>query len=260
MHAVLERADFAAPELERDLARLLAVEGARAGVELADPAATARALAMALETPLAPLLAELRLRDIARADRLDELAFELPLAGGDAPAGELDLSALARLLAERVPAGDPLEGYAERLADPALQGDLRGYLVGSIDLVARVPGPDGSPRFIVVDYKTNRLGPEGEPLSAWHYRPAALTDAMHRAHYPLQALLYSAALHRYLRWRLPGVDPGRAVAGVLYLFVRGMTGPSTPRVDGRPCGVFAWRPPHGLVGALSDLLDRGAAG
>ena len=27
--------------------------------------------------------------------------------------------------------------------------------------------------------------------------------------YPLQALLYSVALHRYLRWRLPGYRPGR---------------------------------------------------
>ena len=47
---------------------------------------------------------------------------------------------------------------------------------------------------------------------------------MQRAHYPLQALLYTAALHRYLRWRLPGYDPRRNLAGVLYLFVRGMTG------------------------------------
>jgi exodeoxyribonuclease V beta subunit len=257
VHAVMERADFAAPELEDDLARLLAVEAAREGVVLADTAASARALLAAIETPLGPLLGEARLRDLAPADRLDELGFELPLAGGDAPSGDLDLAALARLLAERVPPGDPLDGYAERLADPVLQGDLRGYLVGSIDLVARLRGPEGSPRFVVVDYKTNRLGPAGEPLSAWHYRPEALADAMQRAHYPLQALLYAAALHRYLRWRLPGADPEDAVAGVLYLFVRGMTGEDTPRVDGVPCGVFAWRPPAGLVGALSDLLDRG---
>ena len=30
---------------------------------------------------------------------------------------------------------------------------------------------------------------------------------MIRAHYPLQALLYGVALHRFLRWRLPGYDP-----------------------------------------------------
>ena len=66
---------------------------------------------------------------------------------------------------------------------------------------------------------------------------------MQHAHYALQALLYTAALHRYLRWRLPGYDPERNLAGVLYLFLRGMVGADTPAVDGTPCGVFAWRPP-----------------
>src|SRR5262249_4219226 len=98
-----------------------------------------------------------------------------------------------------------------------------------------------------------------EELSAWHYRPAALATAMQRAHYPLQALLYLAALHRYLRGRLPDYNPDIQLAGVLYLFLRGMTGPDTPRVAGQPCGIFAWRPPTPLVEELSALLDRGGA-
>ena len=36
---------------------------------------------------------------------------------------------------------------------------------------------------------------------------------MLRAHYVLQALLYSVALHRYLRWRQPGYDPARHLGG-----------------------------------------------
>ena len=71
---------------------------------------------------------------------------------------------------------------------------------------------------------------------------------MERAHYGLQALLYTVALHRYLRWRLPGYAPERNLAGALYLFLRGMTG--TPGG-----GVFAWSPPAPLVLALSDALD-----
>ena len=47
--------------------------------------------------------------------------------------------------------------------------------------------------------------------------------------YPLQALLYSVALHRYLRWRLPGYRPADHLGGVAYLFVRGMTGPDVAR-------------------------------
>ena len=84
-------------------------------------------------------------------------------------------------------------------------------------------------RFAVVDYKTNWLAPPGEELTAWHHRPAALAAEMQHAHYGLQALLYTVALHRYLRWRLPGYDPERNLAGVLYLFLRGMAGPDTPR-------------------------------
>jgi len=73
------------------------------------------------------------------------------------------------------------------------------------------------------------------------------------------ALLYVVALHRFLRWRVPDYSAERHLAGVLYLFVRGMTGPETPLVDGMPCGVFAWRPSGALVEALSDAFDRGTA-
>src|SRR6478752_3506260 len=135
---------------------------------------------------------------------------------------------------------------------------LRGYLTGSLDAVFRLPGP----RYVVADYKTNwlgefgaGLGEAGPRLSAWHYRPEALDEAMAGSDYPLQALLYCVALHRFLRWRQPGYDPERHLGGVLYLFVRGMCGVANPEVDGRPCGVFGWRPPADLVVELSALLD-----
>ena len=104
------------------------------------------------------------------------------------------------------------------------------------------------------------MGPEGrEPLTSAHYTPPRLAEAMIAAHYPLQALLYTVALHRYLRWRLPGYAPERHLGGVLYLFVRGMVGESTPAIDGAPCGVFGWRPAARLVEELSDVLDGGRA-
>jgi exodeoxyribonuclease V beta subunit len=112
-------------------------------------------------------------------------------------------------------------------------------------------------RFAIVDYKTNWLAPAGESLSAWHHRPAALVAEMEQAHYGLQALLYVVALHRFLRWRLPGYSAERNLAGVLYLFLRGMTGATTPVVDGAPCGVFTWQPGSALVEMLSDVFDSG---
>ena len=252
VHRVFEATDFAAPDLDAELGEHVAATLARRSVDVGDPATTMAGLRAAIETPLGPLLGGRALRDLERADRLDELIFELPLVGGDQPTGRLTLAAIAGVLRDHLPENDPLAGYAERLDDANLRQSLRGYLTGSIDLVVRADD-----RFAVVDYKTNWLGAPGEELTAWHYRPAALATEMQHAHYALQALLYTAALHRYLRWRLPGYDPERNLAGVLYLFLRGMVGPDTPAVDGTPCGVFAWRPPSALVVALSDVLDRG---
>ena len=104
----------------------------------------------------------------------------------------------------------------------------------------------------MIDYKTNLSDAATDA-----YGPEALREAMAGSDYPLQALLYLVALHRYLRWRLPGYHAERNLAGVLYLFLRGMTGSDAPTVDGMPSGVFSWRPPRGLVEALSDVLDDG---
>ena len=248
VHRVFEAVDFAAPDLDVELASEIAAAQARRRVELGDVDQAVAGLRAAIETPLGS--GGVALREVVRADRLDELNFELPLVGGDDPSGPaLTLSAIAGVLRAH---GDP---YAQRLLDPRLRESVRGYLTGSIDLVLRLDGE----RFTVVDYKTNWLAPPGEELTAWHHRPAALNAEMTHAHYRLQALLYVVALHRYLRWRLPGYSAARNLGGALYLFVRGMTGPETPVVDGTPCGVFTWHPPPALVEALSDVLDRGEA-
>ncbi len=259
VHEVLEAVDFAAPDLGAELTEHVARAQARRRVEVGDEDAVVTGLHAVLQTPLGDVLGGERLCDVGRADRLDELVFELPLAGGDDPTGQLTLDAVAAVLRDHLPAGDPLTAYAQRLGDPALRQNVRGYLTGSIDLVVRRRDAAGHPTFAIADYKTNWLGAFGEPLTAWDHRPAALAGEMVRGHYGLQALLYTVALHRYLRWRVADYAADRHLAGVLYLFVRGMTGPDTPTVDGRPCGVFAWRPSGALVEALSDVFDRGGS-
>ncbi len=259
VHRVLAATDFAAADLDGALGEQLDAALSRRAADLGDRAGVIAGLRAAIETPLGPALGgALRLRDIGRADRLDELEFELPLVGGDEPTGALTLDLIAGVLRSHLAPDDPLAGYAERLSDEALRQTVHGYLTGSLDLVLRLPA-DGAPRFAVVDYKTNWLAGPDEPLTLWHHRPEALVDEMLRRHYALQALLYTVALHRYLRWRLPGYDPDRSIAGVLYLFLRGMAGPDTPTIDRTPYGVFAWRPTGALVEALSDALDRGVA-
>jgi exodeoxyribonuclease V beta subunit len=255
VHGVLEATDFAAVDLDAELSERVAASGSRRGVDIVDRGEAIAGLRAALETPLGGLVDEIRLRDLGRQDRLDELEFELPLAGGDEPMGGLTLRAIADALRSHLPPGDPMAQYAARLTDPALRTSVRGFLTGSIDLVMRLPGP----RFAIVDYKTNWLGAADAALTLGSYAPAALAAEMQRAHYGLQALLYTVALHRYLRARMPDYEPGRHLAAVLYLFVRGMAGADTPVIDGERCGVFAWRPPGALVRALSDVLDRGGA-
>jgi exodeoxyribonuclease V beta subunit len=256
VHSVLETVDFADPDLR---ARLVEGSTAAGSERFAAVPATdlADALLPSLRTPLGPLAGGRSLVEVAMADRLNELDFEMPLAGGDVPTGQATIAQVADLLRRHLSADDPLARYADDLAVPVLAARrLRGFLTGSIDLVLRVRDGTGAPRYVVADYKTNRLGGSATLTSA-DYRADALADAMRHAHYPLQALLYSVALHRFLRWRQPGYDPAVHLGGVLYLFLRGMCGPDTPATDGVPCGVFSWAPPPALVTDLSDLLHTG---
>ncbi|MDQ6820569.1 MAG: UvrD-helicase domain-containing protein [Actinomycetota bacterium] len=257
VHRMLELTEFDAGDIDAELAARCAALALGRSVEIGDPAALCDGIRAAIETPLGPVLGGASLREFSRADRLDELVFELPIAGGEHPDGWLSLRTVAEVLREWVGPADPLAGYADRLAEPALRQSFRGYLTGTLDLVVRIAGADGS-RFVILDYKTNWLAGPDEPLTTWHYRPEALRVEMYRRHYALQALLYTVALHRYLRWRVPDYSCDRQLAGFAYLFLRGMTGPATPVLDGTPCGVFGWRPAPGLIEALSDALDRGA--
>lgn len=269
VHAVLEVVDTDAVDLDGEIAARVAQVGTAGLGTLADlePDQVAAALAPLYSTPLGPLADGRALAQISPADRLAELDFELPLAGGEAGTSttRATLRDVAGLLRTHLDSDDPFAPYAERLTAGSVDADrpLAGYLTGSIDALLRLAPssaqgsascPAPATRFVVVDYKTNRLGPFDEPLTCWHYRPAAMVAAMLDAHYPLQLLLYSVATHRYLRWRLPGYDPDTHLGGGLYLFVRGMAGPATPVVDGTPCGVLGWRPPSTLVTDLSDLL------
>jgi exodeoxyribonuclease V beta subunit len=255
VHAVLEHADPEAADLRAEL--LARVEEERRWWSVPGTSAElAESLLPMQHSPLGPLADDRTLAGLPLRDRLRELDFEIPMAGGDlgTGAGRL-LSAFADALEDHLSPGDPMRAYADRLRSPSLGGQsLRGYLSGSIDVVLRV-GEPGRPRYVVVDYKTNSLGEPGRPLTALDYTPALVTEAMLHSHYPLQAMLYSVVLHRYLRWRQPGYQPEAHLGGVLYLYVRGMVGETTPVIDGHPCGVFSWQPPASLVVALSALLD-----
>ncbi len=254
VHAVLETADPFAVDLAAELEQQIREHSAWWPVDVPAPDLAAALLPMH-DTPLGPLADGLTLRQIGLRDRLREMDFEFPLAGGDlrARAPEVRLTHVGELLRQYLPNDDPLASYADRLTGAALGAQpLKGYLSGSVDVVLRV-----GDRYLVVDYKTNWLGDPARPLTAADYARPRLAEAMLHSDYPLQALLYSVVLHRFLRWRLPGYAPESHLGGVAYLFLRGMCGPDTPVIDGHPAGVFSWRPPASLITALSDLVDAG---
>lgn len=263
VHAILEKVDFASTSLDEELGAALDEELRCSGLDLTpvgtgtvpegDGAQLAvEGLRSAVETPLGTLFAGRRLADLAVEDRLNEVSFDMRLGQGGPPVRVEDIG---RLVATYLDPSDPLVPWAAALAAGSIDVELSGYLTGSIDLVARVRDEVGGSRFVVADYKTNQLTRRGNAPLPDDYGPDKLAAAMIEHHYPLQALLYAVALHRYLRWRQPGYLPGVHLGGASYLFVRGMTGPAVATSAGRPHGVFNWAMAPDMVVGLSDLLD-----
>jgi exodeoxyribonuclease V beta subunit len=231
LHAVFEQADFTdATGWPQVIEKVLRTQPPQAATtdSASWPVMVQRMLTDVTATPLP---GNHRLSDIAHSDRLVELEFSLPSAG--LAAGEL-VATLRR------------HGYdIGALGFPRLQGYLRGF----IDLVYRHQG-----RFYLLDWKSNHLG-----WSAGDYGAQSLRRAMDEQGYHLQYLLYTVALHRYLRQRLRGYDYDRHVGGVNYLFVRGVR-PAWTQADGSAAGVFFHQPKRAAIAALDALLGPGEGG
>ncbi|MBY6540156.1 UvrD-helicase domain-containing protein [Rhodococcus sp. BP-349] len=247
VHEILEYVDTSVDDLPAEVQRRCVSAVAAHGADI-DADHLSRALTAVLRTPLDfGAAGSGTLADVHPSNRLAEMDFEIPLSGGDhTAAAHVTVHAVADLVADHLASDDVLAAYPQRMRRLD-DRTLRGYLTGSVDTVLRV-GLSEDPRYVVVDYKTNRI--RSGDLTVDDFTVEDMAGEMMESHYPLQALLYSVALHRYLRWRRPGYDPRVHLGGVQYHFVRGMIGPDTP--PGR--GVFAWAPSADLVTALSDLL------
>ncbi len=286
LHAVFEHLDFAPPEgppLARDgrsLAALVAEEGRRFGVNDAAQHTLAVALVPGwLDTPLDAhpelgLPADFSLRQVALADRVDEMGFTLSLGSGlqrrpvgGPPPRQMQPDALRAVYQHAVKLGVRSSAWIESLLalpeSRSLLPRIAGLLNGFIDLTFRV-----GDRYYLADYKSNFLrgpeslgerlahlaSPDGGPPRACelHYSPPMLAWGMAHSAYHLQALVYTVALHRLLRQRLgAGYDYDRNVGGHLYLFLRGMKG------AGSHLGVWADRWPRAVVEGM-DAVFAGA--
>ena len=135
------------------------------------------------------------------------------------------------------------QSYGDRVRAMSV-ASVQGFLAGFVDLVFEVNG-----KWFVADYKTNFLGPAYSD-----YATERLSAAMFDHDYLLQAALYSVAVGRLLKQRLPAFDLEHDFGGVIYLFLRGFPADGPPQA-----GVWYHRPEAEFVRALSDALDGEAA-
>ncbi|MBI5719132.1 MAG: exodeoxyribonuclease V subunit beta [Burkholderiales bacterium] len=190
-------------------------------------------LQQAVSQPLPPLgtaLASLPGR------ALPEMEFWLPADG-------LDIGRLDALCREHLLPQEPRPALTPRV--------LRGLLMGFADLVFEHAGRESAEggqgahgmhgmhgmhgtrdmqsmhgmqgthgtRYWALDYKSNSLGSRDAD-----YTEAAMSAAMLRHRYDVQAALYLLALHRLLRRRLgeQRYEPARDLGGAIYYFLRGV--------------------------------------
>ena len=234
LHAALEHADFAAwrgwqandaaPADEADvIAQALRSEGY--GAEVLDDG-IALTTQLVGQTLTVALPEGVRLCDVPASERRPEIEFQFALR-------PTQVDALLQLL--------HAHGVVRERHGFGLRQRLEGLMTGLIDLTYRHDG-----KWYVLDYKSNRL-----PA----YDAASLQRAMAHSEYDLQALIYTLALHRWLRFRLGAAyDYARDFGGIRYVFCRGL---DAARADS--AGIHAQLFAPELIAELDALFGHGAA-
>ncbi|AZU23508.1 exodeoxyribonuclease V subunit beta [Xanthomonas citri pv. fuscans] len=238
MHDVFERCDFAAwqawrpghPAPDGQAAPILEAlqRGGYAKDDLDDGL---RMLTALIGHTLTVALPEgTRLADVPEPQRRNEMEFHFAMR-------PTRVDALLALLHRFGVVGD-------RQAFGARQR-LEGLMTGLIDLTYSVDG-----RWYVLDYKSNRLP---------SYAAAALARAMAHSEYELQALIYTVALHRWLRFRLgEAYDYARDFGGVRYLFCRGLDAGRHAAAAGSESGAETLG--HSIAGQRTSAPTRASTG
>ncbi|QIQ22393.1 exodeoxyribonuclease V subunit beta [Zophobihabitans entericus] len=218
LHTIMERIDFTSENLDQPVQQML--DNLHESDEWL-PVLTSW-LQQVLKSPLNG--DGLALNQITGSQKLIELQFYLPIAQ----------TMTAKALDDVCKQYDILSARCTALSFD----DVKGMLKGFIDLVFEWQG-----RFYILDYKSNWLG-----QSVSDYSPQAVEQAMCEHRYDLQYQLYTLALHRYLKHRLPDYDYQIHFGGVYYLFLRGMD----QNYPGH--GIFSTRPSMEFVVALDQLF------
>lgn len=223
LHDILEHTNFSSTSdlpIETPLRRF-------GGLDEAEQTELTLWLHDCLDTSLPAITVErgsFKLSDLSWSKTLRETEFYFPMQA-------MQLESLSTCL--QIHRGDDDTQTMKLPEKEQLDGMMRGF----IDLICEHNG-----RFYVVDYKSTHLGDQFE-----NYHWEALKNNIQQHFYDLQYLIYSLALHRYLRSRIVDYDPGQSFGGVYYLYLRAMSAENN-----RPYGIF-----HTPIEvSLLDQLDK----
>jgi len=192
-----------------------------------------------LATPLS-LVSGMTLSDLSLGDRINEMEFHFPM-------GRLDPAGLETVFSGVGFQGAGFQGLGQGadMAPPIGRmlklafAPCRGFMKGFIDLAFCHNG-----RWYLLDWKSNFLGQTRQD-----YHQSALLDVMSERFYILQYYIYSVALTRYLKVRIPGYDYQTHFGGVFYVFLRGVRPDWGPKF-----GIFYDRPSLELLNRFEKAM------
>jgi len=166
-----------------------------------------------------------------------EMEFYFPLR-------ELDVRKIMSVLDRQ----DRIQGISGQLKEKRKinTASVKGFLKGFIDLVFEYDG-----RFYLADWKSNHLGDRDDS-----YAPENLQKEIFGSLYDLQYIIYTVALHLYLKKRIPDYSYEDQFGGVYYFFLRGISPAS-----GSANGIYFDRPDARMIEHIKDLmLEQGRIG
>ena len=114
---------------------------------------------------------------------------------------------------------------------------LEGIMNGKMDLFFEHNG-----RYYILDWKSNFLGNQTEDYSA-----EGIAASMNENNYHLQYHIYTVAVCKYLRLRLPDFNYETHFGGVFYLFLRGIR-------KEQSTGIFFKKPDRKIIRQLSEIV------
>ncbi len=186
-----------------------------------------------LSAPLEPDRADFTLSRIPFSERMNELEFYFPMK----TVSPVMLQTVFETFGSPEILGN--SGEFPRQIGNLTFSRTEGFMKGFVDLIFRFRD-----RYYLLDWKSNHLG-----NTLRDYDRDSLGRAMREKLYILQYHIYTLALHRYLRMRIPDYDYEKHFGGVFYLFLRGIEPAAGPDF-----GIFRDRPGREMIQELEKMI------